>query len=55
MFVDGDVKESRLRICRACPEFAKTTATCKVCGCFMKIKTTLKTANCPKDKWNDTK
>jgi hypothetical protein len=41
----------RLEICRGCPFFRKLSQTCKKCGCFMTLKTTLKNAKCPVDKW----
>ena len=41
----------RLEICRGCPFFRQRSQTCKKCGCFMTLKTTLKNAKCPIDKW----
>jgi len=41
----------RLKICQACPRFFKPTSQCKECGCFMKIKVHLKSAECPIGKW----
>jgi hypothetical protein len=41
----------RLDICKSCPELIKPTSTCKKCGCFMKLKTHLKYAECPIGKW----
>ena len=41
----------RLEICRGCPFFRKLSQTCRKCGCFMTLKTTLKNAKCPIDKW----
>ena len=41
----------RLEICRACPFFRQKSQTCKKCGCFMTLKTTLKNAKCPVGKW----
>ena len=38
----------RLEICKTCPFYRKL---CKKCGCFMTLKTTLKNARCPIDKW----
>jgi hypothetical protein len=45
------VVESRLEICKACPEFLKPTSQCKKCGCFMPLKTKLAEAVCPINKW----
>ena len=41
----------RLEICKTCPFYRKLSNTCKKCGCFMTLKTTLKNARCPIDKW----
>ena len=43
--------EERLNICKECPRFFKPTGTCKECGCFMRVKTRLKSASCPIGKW----
>ena len=41
----------RLEICKGCEFFRPKTQTCKKCGCFMKLKTTLEKAKCPIGKW----
>lgn len=41
----------RLEICKACPAYRPKTQTCRKCGCFMKLKTTLEHAKCPIGKW----
>jgi len=41
----------RLEICKTCPFFRPKSQTCKKCGCFMKLKTTLEKAKCPIGKW----
>jgi hypothetical protein len=46
-----DYAAKRLEICTECPRLFKKTYTCKECGCFMKIKTHLKSAECPIGKW----
>ena len=42
-----DLAAYRLEICKTCPFFREKTQTCKKCGCFMKLKTTLENAKCP--------
>jgi hypothetical protein len=49
--IPEDIAFQRLDICKSCPELIKLTATCKKCGCFMKLKTHLKYAECPLSKW----
>jgi uncharacterized paraquat-inducible protein A len=46
-----EVVKSRLEICKSCEYFRPKTETCRKCGCFMKLKTTLENAKCPIDKW----
>ena len=48
---DKELIEFRLTICNACPYFHKKLAKCTKCGCFMKLKSTLKQAACPIGKW----
>jgi hypothetical protein len=48
---DETVSAKRYEICEACPRFFKATKQCKECGCFMVIKTKLKEAQCPLQKW----
>lgn len=51
MFVEEKEKERRLAICNNCPNLYKLTGNCKLCGCFVKLKTKLKNQNCPISKW----
>lgn len=46
-----DLIKYRLGICQTCEFFRARTQQCKKCGCFMKLKTTLKRASCPIKKW----
>jgi hypothetical protein len=48
---DRELIESRLKVCNGCNWFNKRLAKCKKCGCFMKLKSTLKAAKCPLEKW----
>lgn len=41
----------RMEICKSCDLFRKITKTCSVCNCFMPIKSTIKGADCPENKW----
>lgn len=51
-------KEDRQAICDKCPElsirFGESnfpTKICKKCGCFIDVKTRVKNAHCPLQKW----
>lgn len=48
---DRELIEERLAICNQCPWLDKRLVKCRKCGCFMKLKATLKQAVCPLDKW----
>jgi len=41
----------RLEICSTCPFYRKLSNTCRKCGCFMKLKSSLANAKCPVGKW----
>ena len=56
-FVNKEVYKERLDICRSCDDYYKPTGSCKICGCFMRIKASLSISECadnPK-KWLATK
>lgn len=48
---DKELIDMRLEICNSCEWLNKTLIKCKKCGCFMKLKSTLKAATCPIGKW----
>jgi hypothetical protein len=49
--VDESIQQYRYNICTGCDKLYKPTDTCKVCGCFMKIKTWIPNQACPLNKW----
>lgn len=62
--VDPDEKKRRLDICESCRFFDVESRKCKVCKCFMDVKTGAETnfdphklrneiTHCPKGFWND--
>jgi len=48
---DKELIDYRLSICNTCPAFNKRMQKCTKCGCFMKLKSTLRRASCPIGKW----
>ena len=54
-FTSNEIRKERLDICRQCEHYFKPTGTCKKCGCFMRVKTTLSFTECPIGKWESTK
>jgi len=49
--VHEEVQKERYDICQGCEKLYKLTDTCKVCGCFMKVKTWMPNQECPLKKW----
>ncbi len=53
--VDETTWKQRAELCMNCEHRIKTPLTklgnCGKCGCFLDIKTTLKNASCPLNKW----
>jgi hypothetical protein len=41
VLVKKETRKFRLAMCRACPDFRKVIQQCKICGCFMPLKTSL--------------
>ncbi len=54
-FVNKEIYKERLDTCRGCDEYFKPTGSCKVCGCFMRIKASISIMECPKEYWLATK
>jgi hypothetical protein len=50
-YVDENLEKERYDICLSCPELIALTKQCKQCGCVMSLKTKLRNAVCPLDKW----
>ena len=49
--VDDAIKEQRLSICRECEHFSEKNSKCHLCGCFLKIKTSWASEECPIGLW----
>lgn len=48
--LDTKDRQKRIEICKAC-ENLNSMNFCKVCNCFMPVKTWLKFKKCPEGKW----
>lgn len=46
-----DLARERMKLCEGCSEFARITRQCKLCGCFLDLKTKMLDAECPSGKW----
>jgi len=56
-FVTKDLHTARLEICRSCEHYLPLLGNCKICGCFMRIKSAISNMSCadtPK-KWEAVK
>lgn len=50
-YIDKESRNKRLDICLGCDRLRKSVNVCRECGCFMALKTWLKDAKCPLNKW----
>lgn len=48
--IEKTLRQKRIEICNSC-ENLSMLKMCKVCHCFMPIKTMFKIFNCPLEKW----
>lgn len=46
----SNIVARRIEECKKCPELTRFR-TCNQCGCFMPVKTRIKSASCPLGKW----
>ena len=53
-FVSNEVYEDRIAICKSCVYYFKPTGTCKICLCFMKLKSRISNQSCPQKFWDKT-
>jgi hypothetical protein len=49
--VPTEIQQQRWDTCNSCEKLYRPTSTCKICGCFMQVKTHLASSKCPIDKW----
>ena len=51
IFCDEKRRTKRYNICKECEHFRAITKQCKLCSCFMPIKTKMLEMTCPINKW----
>ena len=49
--VKNKKRKERLSTCNNCEHYNSFFKQCKICKCFMPLKTMLVNANCPINKW----
>jgi hypothetical protein len=50
-YTTKDIRNERYDICKGCEHFFNPIKMCRECGCNMPLKTWLKEATCPINKW----
>ena len=50
-YTSKDIRNKRYDICKGCEHFFSPIKMCRECGCSMPLKTWLKEAKCPVNKW----
>jgi hypothetical protein len=49
--VSAEVQAARYATCQGCEHLHEATNRCRLCGCFMGVKTWMKRESCPIKKW----
>jgi len=52
LLCNKNLSQQRYNICKLCDNLRSITKTCKICNCFMPLKTKLLSSECPIGKWN---
>jgi hypothetical protein len=42
---------ARVKVCESCDKYLERAKICAVCKCFIPVKSRLRYAKCPEDKW----
>jgi hypothetical protein len=45
-------RNERLKACHSCNDLNTSSSRCKVCGCFVRLKSWLPMEKCPNGKWS---
>ena len=51
MLARKELAQQRYEICKGCSEFRQITKQCRICNCFMFLKTKIISSECPINKW----
>ena len=46
-----ELAAERMKVCEECEHFMHLAKQCRLCWCFMELKTKLLEAECPDQKW----
>ena len=53
-FVPKEIYEDRMAICKGCVYYSSLLGNCKICTCFMRLKSRISNQSCPKGYWQKT-
>ena len=53
IFCSKEKSIERYNICKACEHFRESLKQCKLCYCFMPVKTRISAMTCPINKWGN--
>lgn len=48
---DTELQTERIKMCEACEHFTPGLRQCKICHCFLDLKTKIVASECPINKW----
>lgn len=51
MTVSVKVRNDRYTVCNSCPNFNSVIKSCSKCRCIMSVKTWMRKARCPENRW----
>jgi len=52
-FCSEEIRIERYNICKVCEHFRPLLKQCKLCSCFMPVKTRITEMTCPINKWGN--
>jgi hypothetical protein len=53
IFCNEETRIKRYNVCKECEHFRAITKQCKLCSCFMPVKTKMLAMTCPLNKWDN--
>ena len=51
VLAQDELAAERIKVCQTCSEFTKFSRQCRLCNCFMDMKTKILDASCPINHW----
>lgn len=54
LFVDDNIFNERMEICKKCDKYDSNQKRCMECGCFLESKARIILESCPLEKWTES-